>query len=248
MVAITTDKVISHTKPWEGSLPYMYLDTSEKAGGPFVTVGIGVLITSKAELRTLLGYFHAWDTTVSPLAEMTGKPRQATQAELETVYDNVLAQQQNQRQKPRRAEAFESCNTVSTADGKRTDIRLAPGADNILARSKAQAKLTQLRALFPNFDTFPASAQLALFDMAFNMGTGIRSATRAKSIGLGQFWNLIDAANAGRWNDAANECSRRPPVPEDRNRRTRELFRAAVDEARRARTPPPAQHLARERE
>ena len=231
MAAITTDDAIRHVTPSEQSIPYMYLDTSTKEGGPFVTVGIGVVIDSAAQLGALLDAFEAWELP----PDGKGKPakRGARLQELLIAYQQVARWRDEQRalgQKGYVASAFAEDNDVTTAEGQTVRLRLADGADLKLAKSRADKLLASLRTLFPAFDAFPRDAQLALFDMAFNMGVGERAATRKKSTGLQQFWNLVAAVKERNWKRAADECRRRPPVSERRNLETKVLFLLAAKE------------------
>ena len=57
---------------------------------------------------------------------------------------------------------------------------------------------TSLRNNIPNFDTYPDTAQDALFDMAYNLGIG----------GLLRYHNLLAACRAGDWDRAATESVR----------------------------------------
>ena len=74
----------------------------------------------------------------------------------------------------------------------------------------------QLRANLPNWDRYPAPAQAALFDMAYNLGIG----------GLRKFHNMLAAVDAGNWQLAAQE-SRRNGIGDARNQEIAALFQAA---------------------
>ena len=50
-----------------------------------------------------------------------------------------------------------------------------------------------LAAELPNWNTYPPTAQAALFDMGFNLGIG----------GLKKFDHLLAAVDAGQWDVAA---------------------------------------------
>lgn len=68
------------------------------------------------------------------------------------------------------------------------------------------------------FATCPEMAQVALIDMAFNLGVG----------GLNKFAKLHRAVINGDWETAAKECHRAPPVSEARNAATSLLFRSLL--------------------
>lgn len=72
----------------------------------------------------------------------------------------------------------------------------------------------ELRALFPRWNEFPASAQVALRDMGFNLGT---AALRNK-------WpHLRQDTGVKYWGGCALEC-RRGGISETRNSATQQLF------------------------
>lgn len=70
-----------------------------------------------------------------------------------------------------------------------------------------------------NLDTQPVPVQLALVDMAYNLGVA----------GLGKYVKMRAAVEARDWARAADECSRRG-VQQPRNEATRELFLAALSD------------------
>jgi len=74
-----------------------------------------------------------------------------------------------------------------------------------------------LRAQLPAWDTYPEPAQLALFDMAFNLGVS----------GLfRKFPKMIAAVRARDWATAAAQCHRNG-IQDARNEETADLFRQA---------------------
>lgn len=90
-------------------------------------------------------------------------------------------------------------------------------ADRLLDRRIAEFRL-QVRGRFRQFDSYPTSAQMAILDMAFNLGTN----------GLWtKFPNLRRAIEAREWETAAKESSRRG-VPAARNALVRKWFEQAA--------------------
>lgn len=88
-----------------------------------------------------------------------------------------------------------------------------------LTESRLQNEfLPGLRNLYEGFDGFPAKAQTALLDMAWNMGV-------AK---LEEFKNLGKAVSRRDWDAAARACHRKTCRPE-RNDWTANLFKTALD-------------------
>lgn len=71
----------------------------------------------------------------------------------------------------------------------------------------------------PGFADFPRAAQLALVDMAFNLGvSGL----------LSKFPKMMRFVSAHNWAGCATEC-RRPQLSDERNRQTIEWFADAVE-------------------
>jgi hypothetical protein len=102
------------------------------------------------------------------------------------------------------------------------EARLEDGAIDELLAADVQRKLSEIRARFPRFDTWPGSAQLGFADMAFNLGVG----------GIEhKFPRFALAAERCDWATCAAEC-RRPQLSAERNERTAELFRNAAEVAK----------------
>jgi len=79
--------------------------------------------------------------------------------------------------------------------------------------------LRMLRSAYPEFDTYPPSAQIAMIDLAWTGGT------RLLGFATGATGELPVAIRERRWADAARCCAR--AVPMDRNTSVRECFVAA---------------------
>jgi GH24 family phage-related lysozyme (muramidase) len=76
----------------------------------------------------------------------------------------------------------------------------------------------ELAKIWPGFDAFPRAAQLAIRDMAFNVGVG----------GLRRHWPKFRAAIERQdWAKAAEQCNRRG-IQESRNDATRAAFLSCV--------------------
>jgi len=155
-----------------------------------VTIGIGNLVGS-AEAAAELPFVD----------RRTSQP--ATRAQIVEAFDKV-----SHLHKGPVAGAFASATT----------LRLPEGAVRALAAERLAGEfLPALRRDFPGFDGFPAPAQRALVDMAYNLGVG----------GLGKFHELRAAVDTGDWRTAAAECHRRTCRAE-RNEWTRDLFLEAA--------------------
>jgi GH24 family phage-related lysozyme (muramidase) len=98
-----------------------------------------------------------------------------------------------------------------------TTCRMSDDAINQLAADDVQRFTGLLKTSLPNWDSYPAPAQEALFDMAYNLGVG----------GLLKFHNMLAAVNAGDWETAAQQCHRMG-IDDERNQETATLFRQAA--------------------
>ena len=88
--------------------------------------------------------------------------------------------------------------------------------DNLLSSDIAEME-AGVSNNFAGYGDYPNSPQDALLDMAFNLGVG----------GLAKYKRLHAAAEAKDWGTCATECHRKG-IPDARNQRTAELFRAGV--------------------
>ena len=153
--------------------------------------------------KVTIGIGHAIETPTDALQltwSIDGRP--ATAAEIQTDYAGVAA-----AQKGLIAKAYAAFTQSRMADA---DIGALIAAD--VTRFEAS-----LAAALPNWNTYPAPAQAALFDMAFNLGLG----------GLKKFPRLLAAVDAGEWDVAAAQCHRQG-IGEDRNQQTAALFLQAA--------------------
>ena len=155
--------------------------------GGEVTVGIGHAIQTAAGALQL-----TWS--------IGGRP--ATAAEIQSDYARVAA-----AGKGLAAKAYAPLTACRMAD---TDI-------DALVISDVHNFEISLAAALPNWRAYPAPAQAALFDMAFNLGLG----------GLKKFPHLLAAVDAGQWEVAAAQCHRQG-IAEIRNQQTADLFRQAA--------------------
>lgn len=104
-----------------------------------------------------------------------------------------------------------------------TVLELPDGQVDELFRRRVEGFQRELQDSYPSFSSYPGSAQLAMLDMAFNLGTR----------GLKKTWpNLNRAIDARDWATAAIE-SYRPQSSPARNARTKGLFQKAAAEVRR---------------
>jgi GH24 family phage-related lysozyme (muramidase) len=158
----------------------------------YVTVGIGNMLPNDAA-AVLLSFRNR--TTKAA----------ATEAEIKADFEAVAKQAKGKS--ARKYKEFTSLDM--------TDLEV-----NGLFQSRIAEFQNQLRKLYPKYDEYPASAQLAILDMAFNMGAG----------GLKTKWpKLNKAIDALNWADAAEQCER-PGANAVRNSGTKALFMQAAEE------------------
>jgi GH24 family phage-related lysozyme (muramidase) len=155
--------------------------------GGEITIGIGHAIAIPADALKL-----TWSID----------GRAATDDEIQADYASVAG-----AQKGLLAKSYAPLTQCRMADA---DIDALIGAD--VTRFEAL-----LAAALPNWNSYPAPAQEALFDMAFNLGIG----------GLKKFHNLLAAVDAGQWEVAAAQCHRQG-IGETRNQQTAALFQQAA--------------------
>jgi GH24 family phage-related lysozyme (muramidase) len=115
------------------------------------------------------------------------------------------------------AVAAQQKGLVATHYAALTTCRMNDDAINQLAASDVIKFTSLLAAALPNWNSYPAPAQAALFDMAYNLGVG----------GLLKFHNMLAAVDAGQWETAAQQCHRMG-IGDDRNQETAALFRRAA--------------------
>jgi GH24 family phage-related lysozyme (muramidase) len=135
----------------------------------------------------------------------TGKP--ATQKEIEDAFAAVSKMDKGKlythyKQKPS-LELDEE--TIKTLALDRIKDEFEPG----------------VKKIYPGYDNYPPSAKRALIDMAYNLGTA----------GLEKFKKLKESAELGEWEKASEQCSRKG-IQETRNTWTKEMFKAAAEEAK----------------
>ncbi len=102
-----------------------------------------------------------------------------------------------------------------------TRLYLAQDTIDHLVQDHVQGDFESVLALFPSFGNFPQSAQIALWDMIYNLGVG----------GLLKYFpNLCQAVQDGNWAVAASE-SHRKLIGEGRNQNVFNLFMESVSDA-----------------
>jgi GH24 family phage-related lysozyme (muramidase) len=155
--------------------------------GGEVTIGIGHAIQTPADALKL-----PWS--------INGRP--ATAVEIQAGFAGVAAARKG---------------LVATAYAPFSQCRMTDPDINALVAADVAHFEASLAAALPNWNRYPAPAQAALFDMAFNLGLG----------GLKQFSRLLAAVDAGQWDVAAAQCHRQG-IGDARNQQTAALFLQAA--------------------
>jgi len=102
-----------------------------------------------------------------------------------------------------------------------TRLYLAQDTIDDLVQDYVRDNFESVLALFPGFGNFPKSAQIALWDMVYNLGVdGLRT----------KFPNLCQAVQDGNWAVAASE-SHRTTISERRNQNVFNLFMESLSDA-----------------
>ena len=198
---------------------YMFKDTAK--GGGKVTVAGGVLLNSVEDAKEL----------PFTVPDGRGGRRRATPEEIERAYRKVEAVQATNVPAARFNPKTEEFAQTHDLDDLRlpADIALREFEKRVVSSAK------ELRRKFPGFDDFPESAQHALLDMEFNMGSRFHEGGEDKPKELGRGWpELFKAVRKQDWIRVANQSSRLTEGHAgmaDRNRRTMEKFLEAAKEA-----------------
>ena len=158
-----------------------------------VTVGIGHLIATLADAQNLTFY--------------TSKNIKATAAEIMTDFDSVKKQPKNFK-----ASYYKRATKLSM---KQVDI-------DKVTYAHIDKFYKELKQVYIDFDTYPKTAQYALFDLIFNLGQ-----TKLSN----GFPSLNKAVLAHAWPIAANESNRKPPISAERNNFVKDLFDKAAEQA-----------------
>lgn len=205
MLDLTT--YLPKLKIFEGNVGFMYLDT---ATPPRVTVGVGEMLPDAAAAQKL-----AFVRRPNPTAKPPVLPGPATADEIKADFDNVKKQDGGK---------------VSSYYNQFTKLDLPQSVIDSTVNNEIFHFKVGLIASFPDFESYPAEACAALFDMAYNLGMdGLNS----------KFPSFCKAVKAKDWATAAKECHRTGP-PDDRNDWTKTQFeKVAADAAAAAKAAPP---------
>lgn len=156
----------------------------------FVTVGIGNMLPNTKAAQALA------------FVNRTTK-NAATDREIAADFENVAKQP--------KAKAARWYRQFTTLDLPDVEI-------NRLFQQRIEEFRGQLRRAYPKYDTYPDGAQLAMLDMAFNLGAGA----------LKKKWpKLNEAIDKLDWAAASDRCER-PDANAIRNAAVKALFKGAA--------------------
>ena len=188
---------------YEGRYPHLYLDTKGK-----VTVGVGHMIPNRDAIALVPFYLRSSESdSESSSGSDSGDPgTPATTAQKQQEYDRVHAQKRNYR-----AAWYQQLCKLVMSD---TDIDAQRDRHITVFYQELRIIYRQANGYPLDFDQMPAVAQLALFDMIFNLG-----ATKLQKL----FVKFNAALKEGDWIRAGEE-SNRPDVSPRRNSYVKQLF------------------------
>ena len=199
----------------EGNTTYLYKDTAK--GGGEVTVGIGIMLPDAEAAKKL------------PFTAPDGKGgrRPATDAEIEQAFEKVDAIDNDNSVE----ESFKPGEGRKAKGHNLDDLQLPKDVADRILDKRLRADANRLRDIFPEFDDYPVSAQQALLDMQYNLGSTNFRASRIVN-GQQKGWpKLFKAVEKQNWAQAAME-SHRIGVGEKRNDRTGSWFNDAHEAQR----------------
>jgi GH24 family phage-related lysozyme (muramidase) len=182
-------------KSYEGCFPYMYLDSRG-----YVTVGVGFWLETPDHAASYTFYINSTPS---------GSAQKATSDQVRAEWSHVKCQ---------------AANHLETYYQQFTTVQMQEPDMDAMLTEKVSAFEAVARKTFANWDDFPASAQLALLDMIYNLGSLIA------------FPKLVAYATKKDWVNCAQQCYRNGPGNQ-RNNETKARFQAAAQEQPLAPTP-----------
>jgi len=190
-------RILSFIKKHEGNFTYMYLDTRGN-----VTVGVGYLLSTASMTMALSSSFSVRSSLEAKKKKSADEafkkdPKQAVTDEFKAV--GALSKG--------RLPSYYKTNTT---------LDLAQSKVDALLKLEVVAAEKSVKGIFEAFDTFPEPAQVAIIDMAYNLGTA----------GFKQYETLISDLKKKDWATAATHCKRTGPS-QSRNDETKALFEEA---------------------
>jgi GH24 family phage-related lysozyme (muramidase) len=186
---------------WEVPKLWMYLDSEG-----LITVGCGIQLATAEDAAHI-----AFD--------VLGTSRKATVDEIKAEWTALHAGSSVQKSADNKKK-----HTANYYKDK-TTLRISKAVSDTLRDQHIAKDYVQLRSMYTKFDSFPWQAQVALFDMAYNLGTGHSETKKHKATGLRKYSSMNRAIAVSDWRAAAASCLRHG-IPAERNRMTKALFLA----------------------
>lgn len=188
----------------ESFVEHMYLDSRS-----YVTVGYGKMMPDAAAAVPI----SFTNVTTTP-------NRPATDQEKEAEWRRMQAISPQGTDINYVASHYEQFRTleITQAEGTR------------LLESELNNALAILYSNYPDFRAFPEEAQIAMIDMAYNLGNRIHTVFR-------MFTRAINKSGGPDWEEAANQ-SNRPQLSRSRNREIFDLFMSAHRQSQSTRSNP----------
>jgi GH24 family phage-related lysozyme (muramidase) len=171
------DAFLTFSKPFEGRVPFMYLDINGQ-----VTTGIGNLIDTIPEAQRL-PFVHKSDTTTA------------------ASRDEIAAEWRMVKERQDLATASDRLKQL----GQLTQLRLTDDSIDQMVLDKLDTNETLLKQIseLADLENWPADAQLGLFSLAWAVGTGgIRRFRDFRAACAARDWNA--AATASHINETGN--------------------------------------------
>lgn len=182
------------TKAFEDSVPHMYLDREGN-----VTVGIGHHIIGQSDALRL-------HNGPLPFARKDTQAR-ATDDEVIAEYNRLVALKASMS------------NTVARKFEGLTHLSVKEADSKALVRTDAEVRINEIRNNpFREFDSYPEGVQMAIADLAFNMGS-----TKFRE----SFTKFQHAVKHRDWQTAKGESSRKD-IGRERNTPVAEMFNTAI--------------------
>jgi len=206
LTMLDTVTYLAKLKDFEGAFSHMYEDTTGN-----VTVGVGNLLANAAAAQRL-AFVRRPNSSAKPPV-LAG---QATPDEIKADFDNVNKQ---------------PAGKLASYYKQFTKLDLPDSVINSLLNARVQEFTTALAATFPDFNSYPAEACAAIFDMAFNLGVAKLTS---------QFPTFCQAVKDKDWAAAAKECQR-GGISAERNNWTKAQLEKANADAKKQ-TPATATH------
>lgn len=178
----------------EGLVEHMYLDTVSQ-----VTVGYGTMLPDAASA-----------SGIEMLDRRTRKT--ATREQKADEWRTLRALSPADTPINQMAQSYEEHTRLIITDAEA--VRLF--------EVKMDGFIAMLRLNYPGFDRFPEDAQVAMLDMAYNLGNRIHTVFRS-------FTRAVNRASGPDWATAAQQ-SNRPQLSAVRNREVYDLFMSASRE------------------